>query len=125
MAMATKTIPEYLEDERRNRADTELRTEEEAARIQSLHHGHHRTQKPPKLELPAPVEAVTKARKTHVAKTRKPAAAARRKTSAARKTGAKAAKATKPAAAKTRKPAAAAQKKPRARKTGTEARKMG
>jgi hypothetical protein len=37
MAMATKTIPEYLEDERRNRADTELRAEEEAARIQSLH----------------------------------------------------------------------------------------
>ena len=95
MAMATKTIPEYLEDERRNRADTELRAEEEAARIQSLHHGHHRTQKPPKLELPAPVEAVAKARKTHVAKTRKPATArkpaatARRKPSAARKTGTK------------------------------------
>ena len=36
MAMATKTIPEYLEDERRNSADTQLRTEEEDARIQSL-----------------------------------------------------------------------------------------
>jgi hypothetical protein len=109
MVMATKTIPEYLEDERRNRADTELRTEEEAARIQSLHHGHHRTQKPPKLELPAPVEAVDKAGKTHVAKTRKPAAA---------KTG-------KTAVANARKPAATARRKPSAaRKTGTKPRKM-
>jgi hypothetical protein len=56
--MATKTIPEYLEDERRNRADTELRTEEETERIQSLHHGHHHTQKSPKPESPAAVEAV-------------------------------------------------------------------
>jgi hypothetical protein len=86
--MATKTIPEYLEDERRNRADTELRTEEEAAHIQSLHHGHHRTPKPPKPELPAPVKAVAKARKTIVVKTRKTATA------------------------KTRKPAADAQEKP-------------
>jgi hypothetical protein len=107
--MATKTIPEYLEDERRNRADTELRAEEEAARIQSLHHGHHRTQKPPQLELPAPVEAVAKVRKTHVAKTRKPAVA----------------KARKPAAAKTRNLAAGARREPSAaRKTGTKTRKM-
>jgi hypothetical protein len=66
--MTTKTIPEYLEEERRNRADTELRTEEEAARIQPLHHGHHRTPKPPKPELPAPV---AKARKLAAAKARK------------------------------------------------------
>jgi|ERR1019366_7065955 hypothetical protein len=125
MAMATKTIPEYLEDERRNRADTELRTEEEAAHIQSLHHGHHRTQKPSKPELPAPVEAGAKPRKTHVTKARKPAPEARKKPSAARKTGAKAAKAIKPAATKTRKPAAAARRKPSAtRKTATKTRKM-
>jgi hypothetical protein len=109
MTMATKTIPEYLEDERRNREDTELRTEEEAAHIQSLHHGHNRTPKPPKLELPAPVQAVAKARKTYVAKTRKPAVA----------------KATKPAATKTRKLAATARRKPSAaRKTGTKTRRM-
>jgi hypothetical protein len=100
-AMTTKTIPQYLEDERRNRADTELRTEEEAARIQPLRHGQHRTPKPPKPELPSPVEAVAKARKTAVAKT------------------------IKPAAVKARKPVAAARRKPRvARKTGTKVRKM-
>jgi hypothetical protein len=115
--MATKTIPEYLEDERRNRADTELRTEEEAAHIQSLNHGHHRTPKPPRPELVAPVEAVAKARKATVAKARKTTVAKARKTTVAR--------AKKPVAAKTRKPSAAAQKKPRARKTGTKARKMG
>src|ERR1035437_10771502 len=98
MAMATKTIPEYLEDERRNSADTQLRTEEEAARIQPIHHGHHRTPKPPKLELPAPVEAVAKARRSTVAKTRKPGAAKTRKPALA--------KARKPAVAKARKPAA-------------------
>jgi hypothetical protein len=99
--MTTKTIPQYLEDERRNRADTELRTEEEAARIQPLRHGHHRTPKPPKPELPAPVEGVAKARKLAAAKARKPAAA------------------------KTKKPVAAARRKPRAaRKTGTKVRKM-
>jgi|ERR1019366_4990359 hypothetical protein len=92
--MTTKTIPEYLEEERRNRADTELRTEEEAARIQPLHHGHHRTPKPPKPELPAPVAkarklAAAKARKLAAAKTKKPGAAARRKPRAARKTGTK------------------------------------
>src|ERR1035437_179558 len=106
--MTTKTIPEYLEDERRNLADTQLRTEEEAARIQPLHHGRHRTPKPPQPELPAPVEAVAKARKPAAAKARKPVAAKTRK----------------PVAAKTRKPAAAARRKPRAaRKTGTKVRK--
>ena len=107
-AMTAKTIPEYLEDQRRNGADTRLRTEEEAARIQPLHHGHHRTPKPPKPELPAPVEAA-KARRLAAAKTRKPVAT----------------KARKPAAAKTRKPVAATRRKPRAaRKTGTIVRKM-
>jgi len=106
--MTTKTIPEYLEDERRNRADTQLRTEEEAARIQPLQHGHHRTPKPPKSELPAPIEAAVKARKTSVAKVRKTAAVKARKTVVAKK----------------RKPAAANGKKPAAgRKTGTKARK--
>src|ERR1700684_46758 len=107
--MATKTIPEYLEDERRNRAHTELRTEEEAANIESLHHGHHRTPKPPKLELPAPVEAVAKPKKTRLAKTRKPAVA----------------KAMKSAATKTRQLAVKARRKPSAaRKTGTKTRRM-
>jgi hypothetical protein len=82
--MTTKTIPAYLEDERRKRKDTQLRMEEEAARIQPLHHGHHRTAKQPKLELPSPVEAAAKARKT--------AAAARKKPRAARKTVTKARK---------------------------------
>jgi hypothetical protein len=90
--MTTRTIPEYLEDERRNRADTQLRTEEEAARIQPLHHGHHRTPKPPKPELAVPVDVVAKARKTTVAKTRKPASEARKTPRAARKTGTKARK---------------------------------
>jgi len=106
--MATKTIPEYLEDERRSREDTQLRTDEEAARIQSLHQGHHRTRKSPEPELPAPVEVVVKAIKPAVAKARKPAAA----------------KARKPVAAKTTKPAGAAgRKSPAARKTGTKARR--
>jgi hypothetical protein len=34
-----------------------VRIEEEAARIQLLHHSHHRTAKQPKLELLSPVEA--------------------------------------------------------------------
>jgi hypothetical protein len=76
--MTTKTIQAYLEDERQKGRDTQLRIEEEAARIQPLHHGHHRTPKQPKLELPSPVEAA--------AKTRKPAAAVRKKPRAARKT---------------------------------------
>jgi hypothetical protein len=82
--MPTKTIPAYLEDERRKLRDAQLRMEEEAARIQPLHHGHHRTAKQPKLELPSPVEAA--------AKTRKAAAAARKKPRAARKTATKARK---------------------------------
>jgi hypothetical protein len=82
--MTTKTIPAYLEDERLRDRDTQLRMEEEAARIQPLHHGHHRTAKQPKLELPSPVEGAAKARKT--------AAAARKKPRDARKTATKARK---------------------------------
>src|ERR1700690_2790230 len=115
--MTTRTIPEYLEDERRNRADTQLRTEEEAARIQPLQHGHHRTAKPPSPELTASVKAVGKARKATIAKTKKPAVAKARKTTPA--------KAGKPVAAKARKTAVAVRRKPRtARKTATKARKM-
>jgi hypothetical protein len=88
--MTTKTIPEYLEDERRTDTDTQRRTEEEAARVPPLHHGQRRTPKPPRAELPAPVETVAKARKTVAAKTRKPAAAAGKKPAAERKPGIKA-----------------------------------
>jgi hypothetical protein len=45
--MTTKTIPEYLEDERRKDTDAQLRMEEESARIQPLNHDHHRTAKQP------------------------------------------------------------------------------
>jgi hypothetical protein len=82
--MTTKTIPAYLEDERRKLRETQLRMEKEAVRIQPLHHGHHRPTKQPKLELPSPVEATANARKT--------AAAARKKPRAARKTATKARK---------------------------------
>jgi len=61
--MSTQTIAEYLQEERQKFADTQLRTEEEAARIQPLQHGHHRTAKQPKMELLPPVKAVTKKKK--------------------------------------------------------------
>jgi hypothetical protein len=69
--MTTKTIPAYLEDERQKGRDTQLRTQEEAVRIQPLNHGHHRTSKQPKLELPSSAKAAT-ARKTVVASRKKP-----------------------------------------------------
>jgi hypothetical protein len=65
--MTTKTIPSYLEDERQKVRDAQLRTEEEAARIRPLNHGHHRTAKQPKLELPFAVKAAPKVRKTTAA----------------------------------------------------------
>jgi hypothetical protein len=37
--------------------------DEETARIRPLNHGHHRTAKPPRLELPSVVKTVPKARK--------------------------------------------------------------
>jgi hypothetical protein len=82
--MTTQTIPEYLEEERQKAADTQTRTEEEAARIQPLQHGHHRTAKPAKLELQSPVKAATKKKKK-----RKTAAVARKKPRAAKKTATK------------------------------------
>jgi hypothetical protein len=116
--MATKTIPEYLEDERRSHEETQLRTDEEADRIQSLHQGHHRTRKSPEPELPAPVEVAVKA------KTRKPAVVKARKPPVAKVRKPAVAKARKRVAAKTTKPAGAARRKPPvARKTGTKARK--
>jgi len=77
--MTTKTIPEYLEDERQKDCDAQLRMEDEAARIQPLNHGHHRTAKQPKLELPSVVKAAPKARK--------PSAQARKKTTRRAKDG--------------------------------------
>jgi hypothetical protein len=59
-AMTTKTIPTYVEDEKRKRGDAELRMAEEAAHIQPRHHGRHRTAKQLKLELPSPVGAAAK-----------------------------------------------------------------
>jgi hypothetical protein len=61
--MTTKTIPAYLEDERQKNREAQLRIEEEAARIQPMHHGHHRTAKQPKVELPDLVVAAAKARR--------------------------------------------------------------
>ena len=78
--MTTQTIPEYLEEERQKSEDTQLRTEEEAARIQPLQHGHHRTAKSPKLELLPPVKAATKKKKK-----KKTIAVARKKPRATRK----------------------------------------
>jgi hypothetical protein len=76
--MTTKTIPAYLEDERQRDRDAQLRIEEEAARIQPLRHGHHRTAKQPKLEMPYAVAGAPRARKT--------AAVSRKKSGTARKT---------------------------------------
>jgi hypothetical protein len=70
--MTTKTIPEYLEDERQKNSATQLRTEDEAARNLALHHDHHRTAKQPNLELLPPVETITKKRKTAPAARKKP-----------------------------------------------------
>jgi hypothetical protein len=122
--MATKTIPEYLEDERRSREGIQLLTDEEAARIQALHEGHHRTRKSPKLELQAPVEVAGKAKKPAVARTRKPAVGKARKPPIAKAGMPATAKARKSVAAKTKKPAGAARRKPTAaRKTGPRARR--
>ena len=122
--MTTRTIPEYLEDERRSSEDTQLRTDEEADRIQLLHQGHHRTRKQPNVELPAPVEVVVKAKKSAVAKARKPAVVKARKPPMAKVRKPAVAKARKRVAAKTTKPAGAGRRKPpTARKPGTKARR--
>jgi len=58
--MTTKTIPEYLEDERQKRGKAEQSIKEEAARIQPLHHGHHRTANQSKVESSSAVKALAK-----------------------------------------------------------------
>jgi len=83
-AMRAQTIPEYLEEERQKASDSQLRTEEEAARIQPLQHGHHRMAKKSKLELLAPAKASTKKKKK-----RTTAAVTRKKPRTAAKTPAK------------------------------------
>jgi hypothetical protein len=83
-AMTTQTIPEYLEEERQKAADTRVRTEEEAARIQPLRHGHHRMPKQPKVELVPPVKAAAKKKKR-----KKTVAVARKKPRASGKMAAK------------------------------------
>jgi hypothetical protein len=50
----------------------QLRMEEEAARIQPLNHGHHRTTKEPKRELSSMVKAAPKARNTAAQAREKP-----------------------------------------------------
>jgi hypothetical protein len=85
--MTVQTIPEYLEEERQKAADTQLRTEEEAARIEPLHHGHHRKAKQPRLPLLPRIKAATKKKKK-----RKTVAVARKKPRAARKMKAKTSK---------------------------------
>jgi hypothetical protein len=62
--MTTKTISAYLEDERQKSSEAQVRIEEEAARIQPLNHGHHRTAKQPKLESPTVAKAAPEARNT-------------------------------------------------------------
>jgi hypothetical protein len=80
--MTVQTIPEYLAEERQKAADTQLRTEEEAARIQPMHHGHHRKAKQPRLPVVPQFKAPTK-------KKRKTVAVARKKPRAAKKMAAK------------------------------------
>jgi hypothetical protein len=122
--MTTKTIPEYLADERRSLEDTTLRTENEAALIQSLHPGHHRTRKSPELESPVPVEVAVKAKKPTLAKARKPAVGKARKPTVAKVRKSAVSKARKTVASKTRKPTGANRRKPpAARKTRTKARR--
>jgi hypothetical protein len=84
--MTVQTIPEYLEEERQKAADTQLRTEAEAARIQSLHHdGHHRKAKQPRLPLLPQVKAATKKKRKTVAVARKKPRTARKMTVKTRK----------------------------------------
>ena len=89
--MTTKTIPEYLEDERQKLGDAQLRIKDEAARIKLLHHGYHRTAKQPKLELPSQAKTAAKASPT--------AAAPRKKPHTVRKTATKARKIARPSMA--------------------------
>jgi hypothetical protein len=82
--MTAQTIPEYLEEERQKAAATQLRTEEEAARIQPLQHGHHRNPKAPRLPLLSQVKAANKKKRK-----RKTVAVAGKRPRAAKKMAAK------------------------------------
>jgi hypothetical protein len=82
--MTTKTIPEYLEAERRQLTEAQLRTEEEAARIQASRHGHRRTAKRPKIESPRQPRAATKTKTTG---SRKKTRVTRKAATKARKSG--------------------------------------
>jgi hypothetical protein len=82
VGMTTKTIPEYLEDEGRKLTEIQLRTEDEAARIQAAHHTHHRTAKQPKTEAPRQPKTAVKTK----------TAGARKKTPVIRKAAKKARK---------------------------------
>jgi hypothetical protein len=77
--MTTKTIPEYLEDERQQRRDNQLRIGAEAARIEPLRHGHHRAAKQPELQLPAQIEVPQKKKITRTAARKTPGPARARK----------------------------------------------
>jgi hypothetical protein len=61
--MTPKAIAAYLGDECQNGIGAQLRTEEDAARIQPPHRGHHSTPNRSKLALLCRVEAVGKERK--------------------------------------------------------------
>jgi hypothetical protein len=81
--MTTKTIPEYLEDERRKLAEAQIRLEEEAAHIQASHPAHRRTAKQPKIGSPRQPKAGVKTKMTGARKktrvTRKMAIKARKR----------------------------------------------
>ena len=79
-AMSSQTIAEYLDEERQKAADNQRRTDDEAARIQSLQHGHHRAGKNAKLELLPSVKTTNKKKKK-----RKTVAIARMKPRATKK----------------------------------------
>jgi hypothetical protein len=81
--MSTQTIAEYLEEERQKFAANQVRTDEEAARIQPLQHGHHRAAKQPKLELVRPAKPAARN------KQKRKVVAISRKKEPARKTAAK------------------------------------
>jgi hypothetical protein len=81
--MPSQTIAEYLNEEREKAAVNQLRTDEEAARIQALQRGHHRTAKEPRLELLSPVNTATRKKK------KKKVAVVRKKPRAPRKAAAK------------------------------------
>jgi hypothetical protein len=108
--MTTQTIPEYLEEERQKTEDTQLRTEQQPARIEPLQHGHHRhsAQSKPELELVPPFRSATKKKTTSqkkIKKTKSKKKAAGKKTNTSKNASQK---------IKNKRAAVAADKKPRA-----------